>query len=210
MKEIYRNEEMISKESFQKEKDAKIANDTLKKLKATGLELDDNMLSNLFQNPKALIEEAKRQADEDLEKISKFNFIPKDSAISSFIERVEKIIDEYERVYRSVYSTGSKEYLIVKNGEVKISDAFYEKLERNYAVKMDTPEKKKAYELANKAMDAINELEDFMKKHGDGKVHGVSCDVGIYNQSLIVLSGKMDKWEWKPRLYPYVMNHIIK
>ena len=210
MTEIYRNKERIQTESLQKERDAERANKTIKKLKKTGMELNDKMLSNLFHNPKALVKEAERQAEEELRRISKFNFFAKGSTSSLFVAQVEEILDDYDKYYRSFQSQGSKEYLIIKNGKAEVDDTFYKKLEKEYVVKVDTPEKEKAYELANKAMEAINELEDYMKEHGDGIVHGVSGDGGIYSRCLVLLSGNMDNWEWKPRIYPFAIKHIIK
>lgn len=202
----------IDKVKFNHEKFIKRINDCIAKIVEQGVSLNDNQLHYVIDSPEYIMQLAENQFAEAHGQKTRFPFFQERIAVDC-TPLTQAIEDATDLLHKFLYQTREqfiKRYITYKDGKAVFIPNIGEMLEKEYSITLDTPEQEEAWRLANELCDKINEFEAYVKEHGDGKLHSVSQDVGIYNRTLVLLGGKFYDWTWRATPYPEAIKNIVK
>lgn len=207
---IKRDEQAIRQEKAAHEKFVSLINAAIDGITATGVEMSNEMLLSMFSNHDYVVQEADRQIRAEQDKLSRFKFFSRKVDTTPVTDEIREILEKLHRSLYTPYAVFYREYVTFADGRATLVEDFDAIMEEKYSIKLDTPAKEKAWELATKAKDAINELEDYLRGHSDG-VHACQQDEGTWhNESLVLLTGRRWQEDYMAELYPDMIPYVNK
>ncbi len=207
---IKKDEQAIGREKASHENFVKLINAAIDGITATGVDTSNEMLLSMFSNHDYIIQEADRQIRAEQDKLSRFKFFSQKVDTTPVTDEIREILEKLHRSLYTPYAVFYREYITFADGRATLIHDFDTIVENKYSIKLDTPEKEKAWELATKAKDAINELEDYLREHSDG-VHACQANEGTWhNESLVLLTGRRWEKDYRAELYADMIPHVNK
>lgn len=207
---IYKNSGEIEKQKNLHRKYVNWINEAIAKVKETGVELTEEMLPWVLSQTDAIIAETERQIRAEQGRISRFPFFSKKVDVTPVTDEVRDALDLLHRRLNGATENFNPSYVTFMDGAAALHPDIDRMLDEKWSIVLDTPEKAKVWELANKAADAINLLESYLEEHGDGLIHSCSNHAGVYSRCMVLLNGKFDNWTWKAEPWPHCIPHVTR
>lgn len=207
---IFREEAAIAKEKAAYVKYIDLINKAIRKIEETGVEFTDLMLSALWSNKEHVVREAVKQVKAEQKSASKFKFLAQQVDTTPLEDELHSILDALHRGLFSPYTEFNPEYVSFVDGRAALIDDFDSIVEEKHSISLGSENKAKAWALAKKAKEALDELEAFLQEHGDGKIHACATAQGhLYDCSAVLLNPRVWADGFSATLYPHIIPHII-
>lgn len=207
---IKKDEQAIGREKASHENFVKLINAAIDGITATGVEMSNDMLLSMFSNHDYIVQEADRQIRAEQDKLSRFKFFSRKVDTTPVTDEIREILEKLHRSLYTPYAVFYREYVTFVDGRATLVEDLDALLEDKHSIKLDTPAKEKAWELATKAKDAINELEEYLREHSDS-VHACQRDEGTWhNESLVILTGRRWDKDYRAELYADMIPYVKK
>lgn len=185
-----------------------LINKAIADIRATGVELTDDMLPMFINNPERVIQEVDRQVRAEQDKMSKFKFFSKTVDTFPLTDEIRGILSKLNRELFRSNEEFSSTHIVFINGKAEPSPVYEEQIEAHNSVVIDTDVKEKAWQMACEIKDKLDKLEDFLVQSGGGSVHSICKDKGkLYSDCLILVNDDFQS-TYRVRLNPEIVKLI--